>query len=175
MKRLLIVGLAVSVAVVAIVLMSRRTEGPARPDVAVEAERVREVTLYFGSRDASSLVPESRQIAASDDVLENLRKTLAQLIGGPTRGAVATVPSSARVLAVFIHDKTAYLDFSREIIADFWGGTAGEYMLISSIVHTACGNFPEVDGVRILVEGEEVDTIGGHLYISRVLRPDEWR
>jgi spore germination protein GerM len=80
-----------------------------------------------------------------------------------------------RLLAVFIHDKTAYLDFSREIIDDFSGGTAGEYMLVSSVVQTACGNFPEVEAVRITVEGEEVDTVGGHLYISRVLRPEEWR
>jgi germination protein M len=174
-KRLLIVGLVVAVAAVVIVLLSRRAEEPTQPGVTVEAERVREVTLYFGSRDANSLVPEGRRIAASDNVTENLRKTLEQLISGPTQGAVATVPSSVRVLAVFIHDETAYLDFSQEIIADFWGGTAGEYMLISSIVHTACGNFPEVGGVRILVEGEEVDTIGGHLYISRVLRPEDWR
>jgi spore germination protein GerM len=174
-KRLLIIILVVAAAAVALVVISRRAREPAQTDVAVEPESAREITLYFGSRDADGLVAEHRRIAASGKVLENVRKTVEELIGGPKQGAVATMPSSVRVLAVFIHDKTAYLDFSHEIMDDFTGGTAGEYMLISSIVQTTCANFPEVEGVRILVEGKEVDTVGGHLYISRVLRPEEWR
>jgi spore germination protein GerM len=174
-KRLLIVIVVVAAAAVAVVVISRRTREPAQTDVAIEAERIREITLYFGSPDADGLVAEHRRIAASGKVLENVRKTAEELIGGPKQGGVATLPSSVRVLAVFVHDRTAYLDFSHEIVDDFSGGTAGEYMLVSSIVQTTCANFPEVEGVRILVEGEEVDTVGGHLYISRVLRPEEWR
>jgi spore germination protein GerM len=174
-KRVLLIGLVVVAVVVILVLVGRRTKEEAEPDLAVEAERVREVTLYFGSRDANGLVAEHRRIAASDDVLQSVRKVIEELISGPAQGGIPTIPSSVRLLAVFVHDKTTYLDFSREIIDDFSGGTAGEYMLISSVVHTACGNFQEVEAVRILVEGEEVDTVGGHLYISRVLRPEEWR
>jgi germination protein M len=147
----------------------------APPEEVGEVARVREVTLYFGSRDASSLVPEARRIASSDDILENLRSVIEELISGPADGGVATIPSSTRLLAVFVHDKVAYLDFSREIAADLPGGTAAEQMLLSSIVQTACGNFVDIEGVRILIEGEEVDTIGGHLYISNILRPKDWR
>jgi spore germination protein GerM len=152
-----------------------RREAVAPLEELSEVARVREITLYFGSRDAGSLVPEHRRIASSEDILENLRSVIEDLIGGPTGAGVSTIPSSTRLLAVYVHDKIAYLDFSPEIADDFTGGTAGEHMLIASIVQTACGNFRGIEGVRILVEGEEVDTIGGHLFISDVLRPKDWR
>jgi germination protein M len=148
---------------------------PVPPEEAGEVERVREVTLYFASSDANSLVPEHRQIVSSNQVLENLRRVIESLIGGPGGDGIPTIPSSARLRSVFIHDKVAHIDFSPEIVEDFSGGTASEYMLISSLVQTICANFHEVEAVAILVEGNEIDTIGGHLLINQPLRPEDWR
>jgi spore germination protein GerM len=152
-----------------------RVSGPEGRGDSAEVQTVREVTLYFGSSDGGSLVVEHRQISSSRDVLENLRRVIEALVSGPTEEGVATIPASARLRGVFIHDRTAFIDFSREIVSDFAGGTAAEYVLVSSLVQTACANFPEVDAVRILVEGEEVNTIGGHLLVSRPLKAQEWR
>ena len=77
--------------------------------------------------------------------------------------------------AIYIRERTAYVDFSREIVDGFTGGSAGEYLLVASLVQTVCANFRDIDAVRILVEGEDVDTIGGHLDVSRPIRPKDWR
>jgi spore germination protein GerM len=152
-----------------------RMKAPARREEAAEVGRVRELTLYFGSQDAGSLVPEYRQILSSGEVLENLRRVIEELIAGPGGEGVATLPSSVRVRGAFIHDKTAFIDFSTEIKDEFSGGTAAEYMLVSSVVQTVCANFTDVEAVRILIDGKQVDTIGGHLLIAKPLRPREWR
>lgn len=175
MKRILVVLLAVVVGLIAVWYVRQRSEGPVPVKEAGEIVRGREVTLYFGSADGSSVVPEHREIPSSDEVLKNLRTVIEALISGPEDDGIATVPSSVRLLAAYVHDKTAYLDFSREIIDDFSGGTAAEYMLVASIVQTTCANFAEINAVRILVEGHETDTLGGHLRISKVLRPQDWR
>jgi spore germination protein GerM len=175
LRRTLIVIIAVVVAALAVWLVIRQRPGPAPHEATGEVEKVRDVTLYFGSGDASSLVPEYRQIASSAGTPENLRRVIEAVIAGPEGSGIPTVPSSVRVRAVYIHEKTAYLDFSSDIVNDFSGGSAAEYMLVASIVQTACANFPEVEAVRILVEGEERDTLGGHLRISQILRPEEWR
>lgn len=174
MKRTVVALLVVVVAIV-VWYAWQRTKEPLPPKEVGEIVRQREVTLYFGSKDGSSLLPEHRQIPSSNEVLENLRTVIEALVSGPQEDGIATVPSSVRLLATYVHDKTAYLDFSREIMDDFSGGTAAEYMLVASIVQTACANFPEINAVRILVEGEETDTLGGHLRISKVLRPQDWR
>jgi spore germination protein GerM len=174
-RKAAIIAVAVMVIVVLGWYIHERISVPSRPGDAGEVETTREVTLYFGSHDGGSLVAEHRQIISSRAVLENLRRVIEALLGGPRGDGVASLPASARLRGVFIHDRTAFLDFSQEIVSDFAGGTTAEYVLISSLVQTACANFPEVDAVRILVEGEEVNTIGGHLLMSRPLKAQEWR
>ena len=175
MRRIVVVSIVLVAVVLSAWLIWKRVAEPVRREEVAEIEKTREVTLYFGSNDGSSLLAEYRQIGSSNRALDNVRRVIEELISGPGEGAVPTLPSSARLRGVFIHDKTAYIDFSEDIVKDFSGGTAAEYMLVASLVQTVCANFDEVESVRVLVDGEEVDTIGGHLLISRPLRPQEWR
>jgi hypothetical protein len=175
MKKFVVIVIVIA-CVVAAWLIWRRMAG--EPEVAPPVDvsvRTRIVTLYFGSRDAGSLVPESREIRARDDVIGTLRGVVEALISGPQDGGVPTLPAATRLLGAYISDGTAYLDFSSDIVDPSTGSTAGEYILIASVVNTVCSNFGEVGAVRILIEGEEVDTLGGHILISGPLRPDEWR
>jgi germination protein M len=174
-KKTLIVTLVLVLVVLAVWWVRERTSEPFRPQETVKVETTRDVTLYFASPDASTVVPESRQIRSSEGVLDNMRSVLEALVSGPTGTGVATIPPSVRVLGAYIYDKTAYVDFSKEIVEDFTGGTAAEYMLIASIVQTICGSFPEVMAVQILVEGREIETVGGHLSVARPLQPKDWR
>lgn len=154
----------------------RRLGGDAEAPREIDAtQTTRTVTLYFGSRDAKGLVPESREIKAREDAVGDLRGIIEALISGPQDGGVPTLPPATRLLGAYMANGTAYLDFSREIVDASTGSTAGEYVLVSSIVNTVCSNFTGLEAVRILVEGEEVDTLGGHLLISRPLKPGEWR
>jgi germination protein M len=175
MKRLALVLILIAMGLGAVVLLRDAIKRPEGPDETATPVSVKAVTLYFGSQDGSSLVAESHEIKAGGDVLGDLRVVLGALLAGPTGEATALFPHEATVRAVYIRDRTAYVDFSREIVDGFTGGSAGEYLLVASLVQTVCANFPEVDAVRILVEGDEIDTIGGHLDISRPLRPNDWR
>ncbi|MBQ5389910.1 MAG: GerMN domain-containing protein, partial [Anaerovibrio sp.] len=48
----------------------------------------------------------------------------------------------------------------------FVGGSTGEEMLVGSLVNTLT-EFPEIKKVQILVEGKEIDSLSGHLDLSR--------
>ncbi len=175
MKRI-VAAVVVIACVAAVWLLWRRAARAPEPAPAGEASlRTRTVTLYFGSRDAGRLIPEAREVGARDDAVGDLRELAEALIAGPREGGVPVLPSATRLLAAYIVDGTAYLDFSGEIADGSAGGTAGEYMMIASLVNTICSNFDGVDAVRILVEGEEVDTLGGHLLVSGPLKPADWR
>lgn len=175
MRRVILILVVIVIAAAAYWVVWGRLKEPSPLEEAAETERVRTVTIYFGSNDGSSLVAEYRTIPSSGKTLDNLRNLVEGLIGGPREGGVATIPASVRLRGVFIHEKTAVIDFSRELVDDFSGGTTEEYMLISSLVQTICANFSQVEAVRILVEGSEIDSLGGHLSLSRPLRPQEWR
>jgi len=175
LKRFLIALIVVIAAAAAVWLIRGWFGAPPPEEETLEAERVRTVTLYYGSADGSSLVPEVRTLPSKEKSLDNLRNLVEALVAGPREGGVGTIPASVRLRAVFIHDKTAVIDFSAELVDDFNGGSTAEYMLISSLVQTVCGNSPQVEAVRILVEGEEIETVGGHISVARPLLPREWR
>ena len=52
------------------------------------------------------------------------------------------------------------------------GGSAKEMFAVYSIVNSLALNIPEIRRVGILIEGEAVDTLNGHMDLRRPLRPD---
>lgn len=52
------------------------------------------------------------------------------------------------------------------------GGSDTETARVYGLVDTLSWNFPEVKAVKILVGGQEVDTLLGHLDLSRPLPPE---
>jgi spore germination protein GerM len=174
-KKILLIGILIVLAVVAVWLGLTKVRAPAPSQQAAKPDSVMAVTLYFGQADGSGLVPEARDIKATDVPLESVKRVLEALLAGPTGGGVALIPPAVKVRGVYIDGKTAYVDFSQELVDGFAGGSAGEYLLVASIVQTVCGACPDVQAVRILVGGQELDSIGGHLDVSRPLYPRDWR
>lgn len=175
MRRLIVILIVIICAAAAYWLVRGRVAAPPAPEEEIQSDRVRVVTLYFGSPDGASLVAEERTMSSSDKATDNLRNLIENLISGPREGGTATLPSSVRLRGLYLHEKTAVIDFSGELVEDFSGGTTAEYMLVASLVQTVCANFPRVEAVRMLVEGDEIESLGGHLSIAGPLRPQEWR
>ncbi len=176
LKKLIVVLGLVAAAVLLFILIRYLRE---KPEVEVQpptrVETYREITLYFASDDANMLIPEPREIASFETQTEGIRAVLKELIKGPQKAGVGMIPETVTVRTVFVKDGVAYIDFSKDIIDDFVGGSASEYLLIASIVRTISANFPDIMGIKILVGGKEVESIGGHLYIMDVLKPKDWR
>ncbi|MFO7815536.1 MAG: GerMN domain-containing protein [Halanaerobiales bacterium] len=127
------------------------------------------VDLYFSTEDAMYLEPENRTIRG-----RNLYKeVLNELIEGPTDSDLAkTLPKETKVLNISRNNGTIQVDFSKDIIENHWGGSAGERLTVYSIVNTLA-QFDEVDQVEILIDGDKVDTLVGHMDLSRPLKPSE--
>lgn len=128
------------------------------------------ITLYFSDDQAEYLIPETRHVEKSDSIAKT---ALEELIKGPKESDLhATVPPETSVLGVDIEKDTAYANFSKELVDKHWGGSTGELMTITSIVNTLT-EFENIKKVQILVEGKVVETIAGHLDVSRPLTRDE--
>lgn len=123
-----------------------------------------EVELYFSSKDAKYLVKETRQIPKIGDTISQSKAVLNELIKGPTsKDLYPTIPEGTQIRELYLHENTAYIDFSKELIRNHIGGSSGEIHTIFSIVNTLTLNFPKIKYVQILVEGNEVETLTGHL------------
>ncbi|MDI6800758.1 MAG: GerMN domain-containing protein [Thermodesulfovibrionales bacterium] len=59
---------------------------------------------------------------------------------------------------------TVYIDLSDEFRRNFSGDAKQEYYLLRSLFETVTKNVPETDDIRLLIEGREIESIGGHFY-----------
>lgn len=126
-----------------------------------------EVGLYFSSQDAKYLVKEKHQIPKIGNTLSQAKAVLNELINGPnSKDLCPTIPEGTQIRALYFHENTAYVDFSSELMRHHPGGSNAEIHTVFSIVNTLTFNFPKIKYVQILVEGNEIETLAGHLDIS---------
>ena len=146
---------------------------PAREDEgAGRAERTINVKLFFQAADRPGLVMEERTVPFSSDLGTQLKAVVSELIQGSKSGLVATLPPETKVLEVFVSARgVAYVDLSKEASS----GTAGshdELLSVYSIVNSLTANFPAVKRVQILVDDRPVETLAGHVDLTRPLSAD---
>jgi hypothetical protein len=73
---------------------------------------------------------------------------------------------------VFVtREGVAYVDFSREFVDKHPSGSAAEIATIYAIVNSLTFNFKTIKRVFILVDGNERETLGGHINLTRSFLP----
>lgn len=138
----------------------------------VPTEEMVEVNLYFSDSQAMYLVPEKRKISQIPSLA---RQAVIKLIKGPESSEFyPTIPEGTQVNEVYIADDIVYVDLSEEIFKNHPGGSSGELMTVYSIVNTLT-EIPPIEGVQILVGGNEMNSLVGHIDISMpLLRDENW-
>jgi len=91
------------------------------------------------------------------------------LLLGPLQRKLACIGAKHyKINRLSIFEGLATVNFSNEIQIDFNGGALLESLMIQAIVNTLT-EFPEIKSVQILVNGEVVESIGGHIFIAEPL------
>lgn len=128
------------------------------------------VTLYFGAPDAQGVAPEVRWLPASRTSLAN---RLEALISGPEDpDLIAAIPRQTRILSVRREGDLVVVDFGPEIVAHHPGGSAGELITVYAVTNT----LTEVAGVERVawrIDGRPIETLVGHVDLTRPTRRDE--
>ena len=129
--------------------------------------------LYFLDENHQFLKAEQHTLVQPDGVVERAKSMVYALIKGPEGELLPTVPAEARLLSLYVtEDGIAYVDFSRAVSNKHPGGSLSELYTIFSIVNTLALNIPEIEAVKILIEGREAKTLAGHIDIRFPFRPD---
>ncbi len=132
-----------------------------------------EVTLYFLAADGEMLAPERRRIFRTATVTDRARQTVQALLDGPEGPLMRSVPPGAQLHEIFIaSDGTAFVDLGPEFRFAIEAGSSDAVFAIYSIVNTLASNFDEIQRVKILIDGDEAEDVGGHLDLSRPILPE---
>jgi hypothetical protein len=128
-------------------------------DVTVKAQ-------VFWASGPDKIAPVEVSLPLSADSVERSRQLIQTLIASPT-DAQRTLPADTTLLAFYIlPDGTAIADFSDALSSEMPSGILSEEMAVNSIARTLESNVPGLRRLKILIKGQEVDTLAGNVDVT---------
>jgi germination protein M len=142
---------------------------PAAPS-AIPGKSVMHLTVYQAARDGFYLIPEVRTSARNDIPAQTALELLAS--GPKDSRLVPVMPVGVKLRSLAIKDHIAYANFNDKLVTNNSGGSSQEILLVAAIVNTLT-EFPSIEQVQILIEGQARATLAGHVDISMPLSRSE--
>ncbi len=127
------------------------------------------VRLFIPSADRlvtveKSLPKRNRQVSIAEAVIEAFFKASEE-------DKNANIPRNVKILGLYRdQDQILYIDLSDEVRRNFQGDALSEYLLLKGIYESLVSNLQDFQDAKILVEGKELETLGGHLFLNYKLK-----
>ncbi len=135
-----------------------------------------EATLFYISDDGMGLVGVERRLERHAAPAAQARRILEAQLAKPAPPLLTPIPVGTRLRAVYLTERgEAFVDLSAEVTRAHSGGSLEELFTVYAIVNALTTNLPAITAVQILVNGEEVDTLAGHVDLRRPLEQNmQW-
>ncbi len=132
----------------------------------------KEAFIYFTENSNNYLKAEKQKVVFDTNARKYAQNLIRNLLDGPqSNNLISPVPEETKLIALYIQDdNTAVLDFSNEISKNHPRGSQAEILTIYSIVNTLTLNINEIEKVKILINGNEAETLAGHISLKFPLK-----
>ncbi len=139
-----------------------------QPQIATASDVKVTARLFWASAiSPGTLEPVEMQLPLSVDPVQRAKQLLNALIASPPSPEQRTLPADATLIEFYLlPDGTAVADFSDALATATPSGILSEQLAVDSIVKTLGKNVEKVQRLKILVHGQEVETLAGHVDLS---------
>jgi spore germination protein GerM len=104
------------------------------------------------------------QIAIAEAAVEEFLK-------GPADALKSNIPKDARLRGIYKDaDGILYVDLSDEFSRNFQGDVVTELLLLRGLYESLVSNVHDIQDIKVLIEGKERETVGGHFYLLYPLK-----
>jgi hypothetical protein len=129
--------------------------------------RVKAKLFWASNAHDGSLAPVTIDLPLSGDPALRAKQVLNTLLAGPADPELRTLPADAVLLAFYLlPDGTGIADFSEAMASSVPSGIESEQLAVDSLTRTLAANVPQVMRLKILIHGQEVETLAGHLDLT---------
>lgn len=146
------------------------------PPVDADALKKREkhlVIIYFSDPQERFLMPEKRYIYIENDAAQQAKEITKALLDGSKTGMVNTFPTGVSIKNVKVDNEgTAFINFSKNLTKLHPGGSTAEMVTIYSLTNSVTENVSSIKKVKILVDGDELPSIKGHISTKKAFTPN---
>ncbi len=146
-----------------------------RPDSKEAAELLSKTDALMSLRmyypAGNQLQMEERNLPRRTMPIAIAEVVVEEYLKGPKNAGSANMPKDARLLGLYKGaDRILYIDLSDEIRRNFQGDVILEFLLLKGMYESIISNVEDIQDVKVLIEGKEVETLGGHLYLLYPLK-----
>jgi hypothetical protein len=114
---------------------------------------------------------EEKRIQGRIDQMAIAQAVVEEFLKGPVGVQSSDMPKDAKLLGIYRDaDRILYVDLSEEFKRNFQGDALSEFLLLKGLYDSLVSNLNDIEDVKILIEGSETETLGGHLYLSYPLK-----
>lgn len=147
------------------VVATNADQRPLAPPVAGPTEQV---TLFVAHDEDGTLRAESAKIPMPTGRQERAQELLRALVSiYLDKSSPHVLSAGADVRNVFLVDPgVAVIDLNADFANTHRSGVLVEELTVASLIHTVSANTPGILKVKILVDGNERDTLAGHADLS---------
>ncbi|MSO30258.1 MAG: hypothetical protein EXQ48_04835 [Acidobacteria bacterium] len=129
--------------------------------------------LFYVNAEGTGLTSVEQEVIFGEGTVQQAKRLVEAQLATPAPPLASAIPQGTKLRTVFLTSRgEAYVDLSSELRANHPGGTTNEILTVYTLVSALTSNLPAVTGVQILVDGKEVDTLGGHLDLRRPIEQD---
>jgi hypothetical protein len=150
---------------------SQKTEEQARSEVLAPPistpTDVMVTAKIFWAAGPEKLVPIDVQLPLSADQVQRAKQVLRELIANAPTPEQRTIPADVLLLDFYIlPDGTGVADFSDGLASEIPSGILSEQLVVDSIARTIENNVSVLRRLKILIHGQEADTLAGHVDLT---------
>jgi spore germination protein GerM len=123
--------------------------------------------LYWAAPGNTGVAaPVDFELPLSADPVQRCRQLIDALIVSPTP-IQRTLPADTTLLDFYLlPDGTAFADFSDTLSTGTPSGILSEQLAVDSITRTLAASVPQVRRLKILIHGQETETLAGHIDLT---------
>lgn len=126
--------------------------------------------LFYIGEEGAALVSRPVPVPAAATPLVRARFIVERQLEAPEPPLFSPFPDGTLLRTIYLTpDGDAFVDLSRHASEAHPGGSLDELFTVYALVNALTLNVDAIDAVQILIEGQEVDTLTGHVDLRRPL------
>jgi len=134
-----------------------------------KAEDLFPLRIYYPH--GNQLQMEERRLPRRTVQIAIAEASVEEYLKGPKDVTVSNIPRDVRLLGLYKDaDSILYIDLSDEFRRNFQGDAITEFLLLKGLYESLISNIQDIKDVKVLIEGKEIETLGGHLYLLYPLK-----
>ncbi len=151
-------------------ISTKETPSQEEVDILPKIEDLIFLKIYYPVDNGLQIEEKCVQLRTTQKAIA--QAVIEEFLKGPSISQSSVIPKNAKLLGIYkdTDEKILYVDLSEEFRRNLQCDALSEYLLLKGLYDSLITNLDDLEDVKILIEGREIETLCGHFFLSFPLK-----